>query len=213
MDQAVPLPIFSHLTPSEQDALTESFEHRHRVISETNDIMLATASECRKRNWKTHAAIWNSCFFLNIVSFDLSYLIYDLAYEEDQWKRGLTARHLATLLFEIAEDLPQVFGKDFNRALDSLAVSIDLRNAFRSQLKFVSKFWTDHRDELKQIRTICGAHREHDAILLLETIDQIDLIKVLQLGLSLATALNNVGPAAQAIIEYTSTIQPPEQTE
>lgn len=213
MNQTATLAMFDRLAATEQVALTNSFAKRHQVIAETNDIMLAMASECRKRNWKTHAAIWNPCLFLNTVAFDLSYLAYDLAYEEEKWKRGLTARHLATLLFEIAEDLPQVFGKDFNRALDSLAVGSDLRDVFRSQLKSVSQFWTDHRDELKQIRTVCGAHRDHDAILLLQTIDQIDLFKILQLGISLGATLNNVGPAAQAIISYTSKVKPPELTE
>jgi len=212
MNQDVTLALFDRLAALEQAALTDSFAKRHKVIAETNDIMLATASECRRRNWKIHTAIWNPCLFLNTVAFDLSYLAYELAYEEDQWKRGLTARHLATLLFEIAEDLPQVFGKDFNKALDALAVGSDLRDSFRSQLKSVSKFWANHREELKQIRTVCGAHRDHDAILLLQTIDQIDLFKILQLGISLDATLNKVGPAAQAIIAYTSTVQPPELT-
>jgi hypothetical protein len=57
MNQAVTLALFDRLAASEQAALTASFAKRHQVIAETIDFMLATASECRKRNWKTHAAI------------------------------------------------------------------------------------------------------------------------------------------------------------
>lgn len=212
MNNPITLSLFDRLAEPQQAALAESFARRHEVIAQTTGVMLNTATECRKRNWKTHEAIWKPCLFLNTVAFDLSYLVYDLAYEKDAWKRGLTARHLASLLFEIAEDLPQVFGKGFNDALVKLGVADELVVAFRNQIKAVSRFWTDHRLELKDIRVVCGAHRDHDAILLLQAIDQVDLLKILQLGISLGGTLNEVGRAAQAILTNTSAIRPPELT-
>lgn len=210
MNNTLTLALFDRLAESQQETLNDSFAKRHENISKMNSVMLTMASECRRCNWKTHEAIWNPCLFLNTVALDLSYLVHDLAYEKDAWSRGLTARHLASLLFEMTDDLPQVFGKHFNDALQKLGVANPLRDAFRAQIKAVSQFWTDHRAELKQIRTICGAHRDHDAMLLLQTIGQVDLIKILQLGVTLGAILNSVGPAAQAILTATSVIKPPE---
>ncbi|TWT85074.1 hypothetical protein CA13_65560 [Planctomycetes bacterium CA13] len=211
MTTTTTLRLFDELAASERESLTNSFDQRHDTIASTNEVILATASECRQRGWKTHEGIWNPCLFLNTVAYDLSHLVFDLAYEEDTWKRGLCARHLATLLFEIAEDMPQVFGKRFNQSIETLNVPQELRENFRSRMKGVSRFWQDHRAELKDVRTVCGAHRDHDALTMLRAISDIDLVQILRLGISLGTMLNELGSEAQAILTNTSATRPPEQ--
>lgn len=204
------LDLFDQLAERNRRALTELFDARHQTFAGTTDAMVQTASKLRQRGWATHAALWNPCLFLNMVAFDLSYLLSDLAHERDAWRRRLTARHLATLLFEISEDLPGVFGRAFNKALDELRAPPELRDKFRSEMKAVSAFWNDNRGRLKEIRQVCGAHRDHDALLLHQSIAGLDLLETLQLGMELSAALNQIGNAAQAILSATAVIEPPE---
>jgi hypothetical protein len=204
------LTLFDQLALQEQDALSKTFESRHFVFSQTNNLLIDTLVMLLSKGWKTHSAIWNPCLFLNTVSYDLSFYIYDLAYEKNDWKRRLIARNLATLLFESAEDLPTVFGRKFNDALNVLNVSSTLLADFREKLGNVSEFWNNHRIQLKEIRLICGAHRDHNAILLNQTIDNLDLLEILRLGIDLGKIMNEIGPAVQIILNTTSSIEPPE---
>lgn len=122
------------------------------------------------------------------------------------------ARSLALLLFEIAEDIPEVFGKPFRASLAALAVPTGLRACVDAKTKAINAFRNQHHLILKEIRTVAVAHREHDAIGLLETIERIELLEMLDLGLELGHLLNELGAAAQAVITYTSGVKPPEMT-
>ena len=207
---SITLSLFDSLAASEQQALADTFRSRHESIAETNRLLVNTAAEVQRRGWNTHLPIWNACLFLNTIAYDHSVLFFDLVYEKDYWKRRLVARNLCVLLFETAEDLPTVFGQRFNKSLMDLQVRDDIVRTFRTELKKVSLFWDSHREFLKSIRTVCGAHREHDAIALNDAIDALDLLQVFHLSLDLGNILRSIGQAAQVIISATSAIQPPE---
>lgn len=202
--------LFDAMADAEKEAFARSFSSRDTTIAETSKVIRETVIVLRQRNWKTHEMIWNACLFLNTVAYDLSVLIFDLVYERDDWRRRLVARNLSTLLFETAEDLPTVFGRDFNQSLSKLNVPTSLRDSFREQLKKVSLFWDNHRAQLKSIRLICGAHRDHDAITMHTTIDKLDLFETLRIGVQLGSILNELGSASQAILNVTPSTAPPE---
>ena len=206
------LRLLDRLTEVERNSLEAMFDDRHETLEKCSAVLRQTALAVRSRGWQTHESIWNPCLFLNTVDHDLSLLIRDLAHERDQWKRCFVARSLALLLFEIAEDIPAVFGKPFRASLAALAVPTELRASVDAQTKAIGAFWNQHRSMLKEIRTAAAAHREHDAIRLLETIERIDLLKMLGLALELGRLLNELGAAAQAVITYTSAVKPPEIT-
>lgn len=65
------LALFDQLAEREKAALSEAFASRHDILSQTGEVLRETASTLRKREWKTHEAIWNPCLFLNTVAYDL----------------------------------------------------------------------------------------------------------------------------------------------
>lgn len=204
------LNIFDQLAEKEQKALSAAFDKRHVTIAACGEVMKETISTLRNRGWKTHEPIWNAALFLNTVSYDLSIGLIDLVYEQDSWKRRLTARSLALLLFEIGEDIPAVFGKKFREAAMALGVTEGRLNALSAETKKISAFWNENRTLLKEIRTIAAAHRDHDAIALHELIDGIDLFELLGLGIKLGSMTNTLGAATQPIINFTAEVKPPE---
>lgn len=204
------LTMFDQLAEKEQKALSLAFEKRHVTIAACGDVMKTTICALRDRGWQTHEPIWNAALFLNTVSYDLSIGVVELVYERDVWKRRLIARSLALLLFEIGEDIPAVFGKNFREASTALGVSDNQLNAVSAETKKVSAFWNENRTLLKEIRTIAAAHRDHDAIALHKSIDSMDLFGLLGLGIKLGSMMNTLGAATQPIINFTSAVEPPE---
>lgn len=203
------LRLFDRLA-DDQAALAETFAARHLALAQCGEEMRRTTADIRTRGWKTHEAVWNPCLFLNTVAYDLSILVHDLAYEREDWKRRFIARSLALVLYEVAEDIPAVFGRSFRDSLGTLGVQESMAAAVTVATKRIAQFWNQHSVLLRDIRIISAAHREHDAITLLETIERIDVFALLGLGLDLAHHLNKLGSASQAVVTYTASVRPPE---
>jgi hypothetical protein len=204
------LRIFDMLAGTHKRQLRKQFARRNQEMGQCTQSMRDTISMLDARGWTTHRAVWNACLFINVVSHDLSLIVYDLTYERDQWKRNSHARALALLLYEIAEDIPAVLGKEFQRAMRTLDVPQEMQAALRKASKRNSEFWNDHRSLLKEIRTTAAAHRDHDAMKMLDVIDGIDLFTLHGLGLGLGNVLLELGAAAQPILTFTANKQPPE---
>lgn len=204
------LSLFDQLALKQQKSLVESFEKRHVTIAACCDVMKATVKALRDRGHKTHEPIWNAALFLNTVAYDLSIWIIDLVYERDIWKRRLTARSLALLLFEIGEDIPTVFGRLYRESAITLGVPEVQLKALGAETKKFAAFWNENRVLLKEIRTIAAAHRDHDSIILHESIDGMDLFELLGLAAKVGSLLNSLGSASQKIIIFTGEVEAPE---
>jgi len=198
------------LAATQKRQLRKRFTRRNQEMGQCTQSMRDTISMLDTRGWTTHRAIWNGCLYINVVSHDLSLIVYDLTYERDTWKRSFHARALALLLYEIAEDIPAVLGKKFHAALRSLDVPKEMQVALRAACKKTSEFWDEHRPLLKEIRTTAAAHRDHDAMKVLGVIDGMDLFALHGLGLNLGNVLLELGAAAQPILTFTANKQPPE---
>jgi hypothetical protein len=204
------LRLLDQLTEERRTELSGEFYSRNERIRQCSQTMLDTIATIRGRGWNTHERIWNACLFLNDAAYDHSILIFDLACERNEWRRSLAARSLALLLFEVSEDIPAVFGKDFRASMDALDVPADLKAAVSTATKEVSSFFHQHRSMLKEIRVAAAAHRDHDAVALHETIERMDLLTMLSAALDLGNLLNDLAAAAQAVMVFTSSVHPPE---
>ncbi len=201
---------FDLLLSQQGPRLIRTLEGRNGELLRVGQLLYGTAVTLRQREWKTHEAIWGPCLFLNTAAYDLSVLMLEFLRDSDDWKRRLMIRFMALVLYETVDDLPTVFGKDFRASISALNLDGRLHSSFNTELKKVSAFKTSHGSDLKEIRTICAAHRDHDAILLQETIENLDLFKVVETGVQLGTILNELGSSAQAIIKAASLVRPPE---
>ena len=210
MGNAGALRLFDQLAEEQRQQLTDRFAERHKTFADCTTAMRETIRTLQQRGWQIHENIWTACLFVNWVAHDLSILIFDLAYERDEWRRRFIARSIALVLYEIAEDIPAVLGKNFQEALTILAVPDKLQANLRSAQKVVTNFWSSNRKLLNEIRVVSAAHRDHDAMTQLDVIDQIDPLEILRLGLELGNSLNILGAQAQAIITQTSNTRPPE---
>jgi len=202
--------IFDALATMQKRQLRKLFTARNKEMAKCTQAMRDTISMLDRRGWGTHRAVWNACLYVNVVSHDLSLIVEDLTHELDEWKRRFHARALALLLYEIAEDIPTVLGRKFQRALGALDVPDEMRTGIRSASKQVSEFWDEHHLLLKEIRTTAAAHRDHETMKMLDVIDNIDLFELHSLGLNLGNLLLELGASAQPMLTFTANKKPPE---
>ena len=66
------------------------------------------------------------------------------------------------LLYEAAEDVPQLLGKEFRDAIATIPVPPERLRIINAVSGDLNKFWQTHQEFLRQIRNALVAHREQD---------------------------------------------------
>lgn len=131
--------------------LNRNLSRRSKVIGQCTEDFQKNILILSCRGWTTHEQLWNAGLYINVVSHDLSIVVHDIIRERDDWKRKYLARALALILYEIAKDIPDVLGKNFQAAMKTLSVPKDMKEKLNSEKKKFSKFWDEHRELLKEI--------------------------------------------------------------
>jgi hypothetical protein len=163
-----------------------------------------TLENARKLNARSVTTIFNVSLYLLLLDQDLAYFTADLVLAIGDRRRAFVAKHEAILLYEAAEDVPQLLGRDFRTAINSLGVAPeDLAriNAVSSEL---NKFWQTHRDFLGKIRNALAAHREHNALIYSERLEELAPLEVMTRGAELSGLLEKLVQALTPIARLTS---------
>ena len=146
------------------------------------------------------ARFHNASLFVLLIDQDLHWLVVQMHRALDEVERLFVARQMAVLLYEAAEDLPQVFGKDYRESLQTLHLEGDFLQDINSITKQVNDFKKKHSAHLKEIRSAIGAHREHDAIAQLDLIETIRPLVIMQLGVEISVPIRAL---AEVLIKLT----------
>ena len=64
--------------------------------------------------------------------------------------------------------------------------------------------------KLSEVRCLSAAHRDLDGLLLLESIESIDVFEIAKRGIQMGAILNDIASVVQTIIQECSAIPPPE---
>lgn len=167
------------LFDQEHDELERTFAEKHQQLLATTTVLKETLTELYGRGWNTHAQLWNVCLHINLAAHDLSVMVWQLFAERDIWARKLAARHVALLVFEITEDFTQLLGGPFREALHMLGTLKRFEPDLRSARKPLDSFRQVRSSELNRVRNIAAAHRDHDGLRLLNTIESIDIEQIM----------------------------------
>lgn len=105
-----------------------------------------TLENADKWNATNITAVFNVSLYILLLDQDLAYFTRDLVLAIGDRRRAFVAKHEALLLYEAAEDVPQLLGREFRTAINALGIppeDLARINAVSSEL---SKFWQRHRD-------------------------------------------------------------------
>jgi hypothetical protein len=120
--------------------------------------------------------------YLLILEYDIVILKNDALFSIRKWKKTFVARQLAVLLYESSQDLPNLMGKEFRESLRQLDISDEEFKTFESVTRPINRFKKEHGQFLKKLRTYAGAHRDNNAALQLEVIEEVKLIEIMKLA-------------------------------
>ncbi|MGR4869435.1 hypothetical protein ACIPRI_11275 [Variovorax sp. LARHSF232] len=140
----------------------------------------------------TYEGVFNVGLFIAIAEQDLSTYAESILHGRSQWHRKFHARGLAVLLYELAEDLPELLGKNYRKWLIELGLGDEWLDRLNAITKSIAAFRRAHEPFLLKVRNYVGAHRDHDAYAQLEVLEGLDVLEVFGLAPLLSSPLDQL---------------------
>jgi hypothetical protein len=150
---------------------------------------LGGAQQLKAKNIKT---VFNVALYVLVLDDDLAHFTNDLVCAIGERRRTFVAKHEAVLLYEAAEDLPQLLGHDFREAVKALGASDSQIARLNAASKELNAFWQEKRAFLGNIRNVLAAHREHDAVEYLDKLALVKPLEVMQCAAGLSSGLERL---------------------
>jgi len=142
--------------------------------------------------------------YLLLLDQDLAYFTDDLVYAIGDRKRAFLAKYEAILLYEAAEDLPQLLGREFRDAVKALGASAEQLGRLNSVSSELSRFWQTHREFLGTIRNALGAHRDHDTLRYSDTLNTLKPLAVMTRAAELSQLLRQLVGVVTELVALTA---------
>lgn len=148
--------------------------------------------------------VFNVALYLLHIDQDLAYFTTDMVEAIGDRRRAFVAKHEAVLLYEAAEDIPQLLGKKFRDAIAALSVSPQRVQAINAVSADLNRFWRTHREFLGRIRNVLAAHREQNALAYAQALDSIKPLEVMHRAAELSQLLEILVQQITAMGQITS---------
>lgn len=163
-----------------------SSRSKYKVRSQTLAATRRTLEGLSNLKAEGHRAVFNVGLYLLLLDQDLADFTDDLVCAIGERRRVFVAKHEAVLLYEAAEDLPQLLGRQFRNAVELLGVSEEQQRRLNVASSELNQFWHAEREFLSKIRNTLAAHREHDALGYIEALVQVKPVEVMARGADLS---------------------------
>ena len=174
------------------------FRHRrrsrkkHEIRASAIATVTTTLRGATNNNADSTRKVFNVGLYLLLLDQDLADFTDDLIEARGDRRRRFIAKHEAILLYEAAEDLPQLLGKDFRNAVASLGATDQMMKRLNEASSGLNKYWQQHREFLGKVRNAIAAHREHDALHYIEAVDTLAWKEVAKCAVEMSVHLNNL---------------------
>lgn len=170
----------------------ERARKKHRARTQAIATTRHTLAGAKGVNARSIRAVFNVGLFLLLLDQDLADFTDDMVCAVGERKRRFVAKHEALLLYEAAEDLPQLLGREFRSAVVALGANESQQNRLNEASACLNQFWREHREFLGDIRRALAAHREHDALVYIEKLDAVKPLEVMGLGAEFSSHLEKL---------------------
>jgi hypothetical protein len=138
------------------------------------------------------ATVFNVGMYLLLLDQDIGYFTDDLVCAIGDRKRAFIAKYEAILLYEAAEDLPQLLGKKFREAVKALGASSEQITRLNSASSDLNRFWQRQQEFLGEIRNALAAHRDHDTLRYVEALEALGPLEVMKRAAELSQLLERL---------------------
>jgi hypothetical protein len=180
------------------------WKNRNR-LAVTAGLIATLKKQCedaQKHGLTNHAVAYNAALFMVLVDQDLSAYSAALYYANSKWHQQFAARGMAVLLYEVAEDIPEVLGKEYRQALRDLGLGDSWLQALNRSTAGFNAFKKDHASFLKTVRNYVGAHKEKNALVQLAVLETLDHMELYRLGAKFSNPLRLLVDFQIALLGY-----------
>lgn len=120
------------------------------------------------------AEVHNTGIYLVLFNFDLTVLMKLMLLERNESIRKVYAKQLALLIYEMFEDFSEIFGKNILEVIKGLPQKDKLMHDFKEIGQGLRNYKKVYEKELRNIRNIVVAHRDHDGNAQIQALSEID---------------------------------------
>ena len=174
------------------DNLKSRFQNSYKELEKRLDIVEKTVRHASFNDWDNIKYLFNVAGFILTASLDLKIYGESLVFLNGYGKKELQIRNLCVLIYETSEDLEQILGKEFYEKCLECGISRDIIDELNNTKKKLSEFKNEHQKSLKTIRTIIGAHRDHDFVLQMDVIKNLSYSSFLSVVTKFDDIINNI---------------------
>lgn len=139
------------------------------------------------------AELINFIQFVLLNHRDIVQLIVDIVRAQNPERAALYVRVLAVVLFELCEDLDELFNRDFRERFVSFFPDVAGSDQFRQMCKEFNRFREVSKHTLKDVRNCVMAHREHNVSRQLKLLEALDQNSILDLAMHTKLILAALG--------------------
>lgn len=184
--------------------LASSHLARSKKQAKCTGIILKQAAIYEESGEVDAQTIFSAALHINMLSHDVMALLLLHSITDDKWTNRTAARMLATVIYEGAVDLQQIFGKPFRNACEALDILQPIEYKLARMKKKLAAFQRTHEPILKPIRMAAGAHRDHDiAAFLGAFIDESTTTAVVSAAIDLEKCLRSWGLFSTEVLVLT----------
>jgi hypothetical protein len=165
---------------------------KHKARIEALKTVRKTLGNAALLNVANVRTVFNVGLYALLLDQDLAFFTDDLVYAIGDRRRAFVAKHEAVLLYEAAEDLPQLLGREFREAVKTVGATPKQLEGLNLVSSDLNRFWQKQREFLGTIRNVLAAHRDHDALRYSETLETLKPLEVMARGAELSPLLDRL---------------------
>lgn len=176
--------------------LYKELEHKINTVS-----TIVKLADEKGEEWNNIKYIWNLAGFILMTSLDLKICCESLIKYHGFGKQELQYKNLCVIIYETSEDIEQIMGRQFFEICDKINISEVAINNLKTSKKSLSRFKKEHQKSLKEIRTLIGAHRDHDFLEQLKSYESFSSTAFIKVVLQFDEILNRIASNLQLIMK------------
>lgn len=186
------------------DQLAMSHLARSKKQAKCTEIILDQLASYEESGLTDAQTVFSAALHINMLSHDVMALLLLHSITDDKWTNRTAARMIATVIYEGARDLQEIFGGPFRQACEALGILQSIKCDLARVKKELAAFQKTHEPVLKPIRMAAGAHREHDiATFLSAFIDESKTTAVVDAAVDLEKCLQSWGSFCTEVMNLT----------
>ena len=186
------------------EKLASSYLARSKKHAKCTDLILDQAASYAESGESDAQTVFSAALHINMLSHYVMALLLLHSITDDKWTNRTAARMIATVIYEGACDLQQIFGKPFRDACEALGILQSIERDLARIKKELAAFQATHEPVLKPIRMAAGAHRDHDIAKFLGAfIDESKTTAVVEAAVDLEKRLHSWGDFSTEVMNLT----------